>query len=70
MGLREAQGACERHHLPVRGAYGLLEAALACERLPLTSRGLIVQGALRTCERHFWWMRVYVGLHNSQLSEI
>lgn len=37
MGLREAQGDCKRHHLPVRGAYGLLEAALACERQPLTS---------------------------------
>lgn len=38
MGLREAQGDCMRYHSPVRGAYGLLEAALACERHPLTSR--------------------------------
>jgi len=36
MGLREAQGDCTRYHSPVRGAYGLLEAALACERHPLT----------------------------------
>ena len=37
MWLREAHGNCKRHHLHVRGTYGLLEAALACERHPLTS---------------------------------
>ena len=30
--LKEAHGDCKKHHLPVRGTYGLLEAALACER--------------------------------------
>jgi len=31
MGLREAQGDHMRHHSPVRGAHGPLEAAPACE---------------------------------------